>query len=369
MAKPGDFTDEAVEEFVTEQVKTGNAERERLGLPHEPTPAELEAARAGDEHRADRAVGADGRVSSEYAPESPASPTGTPAGVETPGADRGRGSRPGVVPATAPTRPDAETVRRNIKAPIMDAKELKVKAKGFLSPDVENNLWSTLDKKVEAALQGSTPEETAQNMATAAWTFLFELLGNWADVHRKEAKRVKKENEERLANYDHNMGVEPIHKNLAVWAVIADHPAIRELVGNGPLDKAARKKVAKFVKKNPKALNALGNIVQSMARRTFDRAELNKIVINGLNMDLSGATLDDVKNAALDDPVILNAAAHSGIESLAAEAHRRKASHEEDAETQRLAREVIRLAREGARSESGERSGRPTGRETPAPTR
>jgi len=369
MAEAGDFTDKAVEAFVTEQVKTGNAERERLGLPHEPTPAELEAARAGDEHRADRAVGADGRVSSDHAPESPASPTGTPAGVETPGADRGRGSRPGVVPASAPNRPNAETVRRNIVTPIMSSEELKVKAKGFLSPDVENNLWSTLDKKMEAALQGSTPEEVAQNMAMAAWTILFDMLGNWADVHRKEAKRVKKENEDRLANYDHNMGAEPIHKNLAVWAVIADHPAIRDIVGRGPLDKAARKKVAKLIQSDPKCQKAIFDIVNSMTLRKHDSAELNKIIKNAMNMDLSGATLDDVKGAALDQDVILRAADRSGIAGLAAEVHRRSESHQEDVETQRLAREVVRLARAGARSESGGRPERPAGRETPTSTR
>ena len=314
-----------------------------VGRPPELSPESLEAGRAGDIRDGDRAVGADGRVSPENAP---ADPTVRPENTNT-------GTPP---PAQAPTRPNAEAIRASIVSPMLTPAEFKEKAKNFAGADVDNGLWATLDKKMDEALRGSTPEEVAQNMTFAALTFLFDLIGNWADHHRKEAKRCKKEYETKVANYDHNMGVEPIHKNLAAWAVIANHPAIRDVIGNGVLDKAARKKVAKLIKNDPKAQQAISYIVDSMTMRKHEKGELNKIITNTLNMELGGATLDDVKGAALDQDVIVRAANRAGIRLQAEDTHRTVAGHEEEVARHRANRETLDAART---------SGRPT----PAPER
>jgi len=336
-----DFTDKTIEAFNTESIKKGNEEKIKNGLPPEPTPAELEAARMGDVRNADTAVGADGHVDSEHAP---ADPTARP----TEGEGRAAGA-PGVVPAAAPSRPNADAVRASIVSPMLSADELKEKAKNFAAPDVENGLWATLDKKMEEALRGGSPEEVAQNMTFAALTFLFDLIGNWADHHRREAKRVKKETEAKTSAYDHNMGVEPIHKNLAVWAVIAEHPAIRELLGSGTLDKEARKKVLKVIKHDPNAQKAIYDIVNAMTMRKHEGEELNKIIKNTLNMELGGATLDDVKGVALDQDVIVRAASRAGIRLQAEDAHRDAAGHEEDVARHRADRDTLREATTGGR--------------------
>ena len=45
---------------------------------------------------------------------------------------------------------------------------------------------------------------------------LFEMVSNWADHARKDAKTRKKAYEEAVAAHDHDMGVTPLHKNMAV---------------------------------------------------------------------------------------------------------------------------------------------------------
>ena len=115
-----------------------------------------------------------------------------------------------------------------VDAPKVSAGEFKGKAKSFFGLDTEKGFWETLDKKVQEALQGKTPEEVAENMAFAMLTIFFDMIGNWADNNRKERKRIKREYEEKVKAHDHDIGVKPHQKLLLLYAVLADHPEMRK---------------------------------------------------------------------------------------------------------------------------------------------
>ena len=110
---------------------------------------------------------------------------------------------PAPQPAPQPqTPPQSQDPKPLVNSVVVSAKDFESKKKSFLNPDVDNGFWDTLDKKIKEALSGNTADEIGQNMAFAALTFLFDAIGNWATHHRKEAKRLKKEYEEKTKAFD-----------------------------------------------------------------------------------------------------------------------------------------------------------------------
>ncbi|MDY6407166.1 MAG: hypothetical protein SPL08_00485 [Pseudomonadota bacterium] len=102
-----------------------------------------------------------------------------------------------------PPQPQTQTGQQPIvKSAIVSASEFESKKKSFLNPDVDKGFWDTLDQKLKEALSGNTADEIGQNMTFAALTFIFDAISNWAIHHRKEAKRIKKEYEEKTKAFD-----------------------------------------------------------------------------------------------------------------------------------------------------------------------
>ena len=137
-----------------------------------------------------------------------------------------------------PKRPDLPSV--------VSDKAFRDKPTSFL----KEGFLKTLDKKIEEALRGNTPEEVAQNVTFAALTLFFEMLGNWVDHHRKERERVEKEYKSNIKAFDRDMHVHPQHKDLAYWAVVANDPYLLDKYGNRKLTSRDLVDIEKYVLKN-----------------------------------------------------------------------------------------------------------------------
>ncbi|MBR6412901.1 MAG: hypothetical protein IKS41_07080 [Alphaproteobacteria bacterium] len=105
--------------------------------------------------------------------------------------------------APQPPQPQAQGGPKPlVNSVIVSASEFEGKGKSFLNPDAEDNFWKTLEGKLKEALSGNTADEIGQNMALGSIAFIFEAISNWAVHHRKEAKRLKKEYEEKTKGFD-----------------------------------------------------------------------------------------------------------------------------------------------------------------------
>jgi len=190
-------------------------------------------------------------------------------------------------PAPAPREP-----RPLVNSVIVSAKDFEVKKKSFLNPDVENGFWDTLDKKIKEALSGNTADEVGQNMAFAALTFLFDAIGNWAVHHRKEAKRLKKEYEDRTKAFD------DVLKNT----LVEKYGAIAEFAIKHGIDirtKEGREKLEKL-EGNKEFLGLTAGALSTSLQREVTPEETRKLV-KGTRMALSKG------NLALDSQAVADA--------------------------------------------------------------
>lgn len=216
-----------------------------------------------------------------------------------------------------------------LDAPKVSASEFKGKAKSFFGLDTEKGFWETLDKKVQEALQGRTPEEVAENMAFAMMTIFFDMIGNWADNNRKERKRIKKEYEEKVKAHDHDMGVKPHQKLLLLYAVMADHPEMRKHTGK-PLTKEVRKDVANILKNDKKIQDIFFDAHDALCHRDTrgQRDERNGLLKNLLNAVTGNADVDTLKGMALNDPMITEAIEMSSARNVVQGLHQQVAGHQ-----------------------------------------
>ena len=216
-----------------------------------------------------------------------------------------------------------------VSAPKVSAGEFKGSPKSFFGLDTEKGFWNTLDKKIQEALQGKSPEEVAENMAFAALTIFFDMIGNWADNNRKERKRIKKEYEEKVKAYDHDIGVKPHQKLLLFYAVLADHPEMRKHAGK-PLTKEIRKEALNIIKTDKNIQNAFFDAHDALCHRDTrgQNAERNAILKNLINSVTGNADVDTLKGIALNDPMVSEAIEMSSARNFVQGLHQNVAGHQ-----------------------------------------
>jgi hypothetical protein len=216
-----------------------------------------------------------------------------------------------------------------VSAPKVSASEFKGKPKSFFGLDTEKGFWETLDKKIQEALQGKSPEEVAENMAFAALTIFFDMIGNWADNNRKERKRIKREYEEKTATHDRDMNVKPHHKLLLFYAVLADHPAMRKYAGK-PITKEAKKEALNIIKTDKKIQNAFFDAHDALCHRDTrgQNGERNTLLKNLINSVTGNADIDGLKGMALNDPMITEAIDMSSARNLVQGLHQNVTGHQ-----------------------------------------
>lgn len=182
------------------------------------------------------------------------------------------GPAPQPAPQPQPT-PQPQPQRGNrplVSSVIVSASEFESKKKSYLNPDVDNGFWDTLDKKIKEALSGNTADEIAQNAAFAALTFFFDAIGNWATHHRKEAKRIKKEYEEKTKAFD------DVLKNTLIekYGAIAEFAIKNGIDITTPRGRANLKKL----EKDPELLGLLAGGLSPLLGREVKPDEAGKLL-------------------------------------------------------------------------------------------
>ena len=281
---------------------------------------------------------ATGRASSEDVPRD--------SNAEQPQPDNGNTPRQ---PGNAPVQPGAEPPRQPA-APVTPAQSeafrasadrFKGKAKSFFAADVDKGFWDTLEAKIkEATAGGNSPEDVAQAATFAALTCLFDLIGNWADHHRKDKKRLAKEYEDNVKAYDTDIGVKAYHKDLAVWAAIADHPDLK-IYQDKPITKEVRQAVAKVLQKDKAAILAMKNILESATHREWTMDEVDK----NARIALGKTTLMELNNISLNDPVIGEAVNNAPFAKAYKALHQRAEEHHTRVEENARNRTILNNAR------------------------
>lgn len=247
-----------------------------------------------------------------------------------------------------------------IEAPKVSANEFKGKAKSFFGLDTEKGFFETLDKKVQEALQGKSPEEVAENMAFAALTIFFDMIGNWADNSRKERKRIKKEYEEKVKAHDHDIGVKPHQKLLLFYAVLADHPEMRKHAGK-PLTKEVRKDAARILKNDKKIQNAFFDAHDALCHRDTrgEKEERNTLLKNLLNAVTGNADVDTLKGMALNDPLITEAIEMSSARNVVQGLHQQVAGHQAAVNQNNQNRNILNQAQQQQQPQQQQQQQRP----------
>ena len=241
---------------------------------------------------------------------------------------------------------------------LTSAKAFEKKKESFFGLDTDKGFWSTLDGKLKEVGQIRTPEDMV-NLAFIPLEFLFEMVSNWADHARKDAKTRKKAYEEAVAAHDHDMGVTPLHKNMAVWAAIADHPAMRRFQ-NQPITSEMVQAAYQVYRTDKTAQNAAIAILQSMTGREFTKDDANKAFENAFKAKLGGNSLQDIKGLALNDEKIYRAIDLSGAKDQIYGMHQRNQGFQAQTEQLNADRATLRTAQQqrqatGAHVRSGER--------------
>ena len=228
---------------------------------------------------------------------------------------------------------------------LASAKTFEKKKGNFFGLDTEKGFWGTLDGKIKEGLsQVKTPEDMV-NLGFVAVEFLFEVIANWADHARKDAKARKKAYDEAVAAHDHDMGVTPLHKNMAIWAAIADHPAMRRFQ-NQPITNEMVRTAYQVYRTDKTAQKAAIAILQSMTGREFTKDDANKAFESAFKAKLGGNSLQDIKGLALNDEKIRQAIDLSGAKNQIYGMHQRNQGFQAQTEQLNADRATLRTARQ-----------------------
>jgi len=247
-------------------------------------------------------------------------------GEENAPTDKNIGGDEQQAPGTSST-PNAEQTEPEQNSMVLaTVNENQGKKTSFLDPDLEKGLWDTLDKKVKEALSGNTPEDVAQNMAIAFLTFWCELVSNYADHIRHERKRLDKEYKEKTAEWDKNMGVTPLHKTLAIWATIADHPAMKDYA-NKPVTKETVQAAYNLYRSDMNVQKTALRVVSAMVGRELTKKEANTYFENAFKAKFGNATLRNIKGVALNDSKLMEGIQLAGAQKEILSTHQRVQGH------------------------------------------
>lgn len=242
-------------------------------------------------------------------------------------------------------QPQAEPIRpQEPESAIVSASQFEKSKKSFAGIGVDGGLWDTLDKGIEGVLSRvKQPEDLGPEMAFGTIEFLLTLIANYADHLRKDRDTRKKAYEEAVAAHDHDMGVTPLHKTLAVWAAIADHPAMRQYAGK-PITPDVVRAAYDVYRTDSTARKAAILLVSSMTGREQKPDEMNKVLSNAFKAKLGGNTLQNLKGLALNDEKIKQAVDISGAKKYIYGMHQRNQDHQARVDQNAANRSTLRTA-------------------------
>lgn len=298
---------------------------------------------------------ADGQ--SQAAPTSQQSQSApTPAGVQGQAAQAPQGQAP---QSQAPQGqgPQAQTPQAPQQAaPVVPAGTFKAKASSFFDADAKDGFWDTFETKLKDGLSGNTPEAIAENMFWAMLTGWLDMLAAYLKHKRQDQKRQDKEYKDRVAEHDtKTMGVQQLDKNMALWAVLGNHPDMMQYAGR-PVGKEARKAALNVLKKDKNANAAFRTIMSQMLGREVLPNELNDMVSSGLNMITNGNSVKELHGLALNNPKIKAAINTSALGQQVNYIHGQQAVHMANVRQNQANRVVLNSVRNNPRAPTPNRT-------------
>lgn len=298
---------------------------------------------------------ADGQ--SQAAPTSQQSQSApTPAGVRGQAAQAPQGQAP---QSQTPQGqgPQAQTPQAPQQAaPVVSAGTFKAKASSFFDADTKDGFWDTFETKLKDGLSGNTPEAIAENMFWAMLTGWLDMLAAYLKHKRQDQKRQDKEYKDRVAEHDaKTMGVQQLDKNMALWAVLGNHPDMMQYAGR-PVGKEARKAALNVLKKDKNANAAFRTIMSQMLGREVLPNELNDMVSSGLNMITNGNSVKELHGLALNNPKIKAAINTSALGQQVNYIHGQQAVHMANVRQNQANRVVLNNVRNNPRAPTPNRT-------------
>lgn len=293
---------------------------------------------------------ADGQ--SQAAPTSQQSQSApTPAGVRGQAAQAPQGQAP------QSQAPQAQTPQAPQQAaPVVPAGTFKAKASSFFDADAKDGFWDTFETKLKDGLSGNTPEAIAENMFWAMLTGWLDMLAAYLKHKRQDQKRQDKEYKDRVAEHDaKTMGVQQLDKNMALWAVLGNHPDMMQYAGR-PVGKEARKAALNVLKKDKNANAAFRTIMSQMLGREVLPNELNDMVSSGLNMITNGNSVKELHGLALNNPKIKAAINMSALGQQVNYIHGQQAVHMANVRQNQANRVVLNNVRNNPRAPTPNRT-------------
>ncbi len=298
---------------------------------------------------------ADGQ--SQAAPTSQQSQSApTPAGVRGQAAQAPQGQAPQRQTPQG-QGPQAQTPQAPQQAaPVVPAGTFKAKASSFFDADAKDGFWDTFETKLKDGLSGNTPEAIAENMFWAMLTGWLDMLAAYLKHKRQDQKRQDKEYKDRVAEHDaKTMGVQQLDKNMALWAVLGNHPDMMQYAGR-PVGKEARKAALNVLKKDKNANAAFRTIMSQMLGREVLPNELNDMVSSGLNMITNGNSVKELHGLALNNPKIKAAINTSALGQQVNYIHGQQAVHMANVRQNQANRVVLNSVRNNPRAPTPNRT-------------
>lgn len=241
-------------------------------------------------------------------------------------------------------------------APVVPAGTFKAKASSFFDADAKDGFWDTFETKLKDGLSGNTPEAIAENMFWAMLTGWLDMLAAYLKHKRQDQKRQDKEYKDRVAEHDtKTMGVQQLDKNMALWAVLGNHPDMMQYAGR-PVGKEARKAALNVLKKDKNANAAFRTIMSQMLGREVLPNELNDMVSSGLNMITNGNSVKELHGLALNNPKIKAAINTSALGQQVNYIHGQQAVHMANVRQNQANRVVLNNVRNNPRAPTPNRT-------------
>lgn len=241
-------------------------------------------------------------------------------------------------------------------APVVPAGTFKAKASSFFDADAKDGFWDTFETKLKDGLSGNTPEAIAENMFWAMLTWWLDMLAAYLKHKRQDQKRQDKEYKDRVAEHDtKTMGVQQLDKNMALWAVLGNHPDMMQYAGR-PVGKEARKAALNVLKKDKNANAAFRTIMSQMLGREVLPNELNDMVSSGLNMITNGNSVKELHGLALNNPKIKAAINTSALGQQVNYIHGQQAVHMANVRQNQANRVVLNSVRNNPRAPTPNRT-------------
>lgn len=301
--------------------------------------------RTGEANINGQALPQDPNLTTDGKPQPAPTPQQTQAGP-TPAGVQGQASQ--APQGQAPQGQTPQTPQQ--AAPVLPAGTFKSNPSSFFDADARDGFWDTFESKLKDGLSGNTPEAIAENMFWAMLTGWLDMLAAYMKHKRQDQKRQDKEYKDRVAEHDSKtMGVQQIDKNMALWAVLGNHPDMTQYADR-PVGKEARKAALNILKKDKNANAAFRTIMSQMLGREVQPNELNEMVSKGLNTITNGNTVQELHGLALNNPKIKAAINTSALGQQVNYIHGQQAVHMANIQQNRANREILNNARNSPRT-------------------